>query len=137
MRKTLSRWTLAREAVLDLLFKTSKHMSAREIYDALVRTYPGIGLSTVYRTLDFFTRKDLVNKLDVGEGQCRYEYKNEEEKVHHHLICTKCGKIFDYGDFTKEELHLIKKAESHIAGKYNFLVQDYNIEFYGICENCQ
>lgn len=137
-RGHVSRWTVPREAILDLLSSTSKHLSAKEIYAALYRMYPGIGLTTIYRTMDLLVRMGLINKLNIGEGQSRYEFKSGEKKEHHHhLICTNCGKIIDYSDFIKEELELVKKTEKNLAKKYNFIVRDHNIEFYGLCENCK
>ncbi len=100
--------------------------------------YPGIGLTTVYRTLDLLVRMGLINKLDIGDGQSRYESTSGKKKEHHHhLICTDCGKIIDYSDFMEEELDLVRKTEKNLAKKYNFTVKDHNIEFYGLCEKCQ
>ena len=71
-----SRWTMPREAVLKLLSRSPKHMSAKEIYASLHRSYPGMGLSTVYRTLDLLDRMGIVTKLILGDGQSRYEFKS-------------------------------------------------------------
>ncbi len=132
------RWTLTRQAILDLLRRTSEHMSAKEIYYFLLEKYPGIGLSTVYRTLDLLSQMGLINKMDIGEGQSRYEYRTGEERSHHHhLICKKCGKIIDYDDFVDEEMKLVKEEAKSIKRKYKFIVQDHNIEFYGLCKDCQ
>jgi Fur family ferric uptake transcriptional regulator len=132
------RWTLTRKAILDLLRGTSKHLSAKEIYETLLELYPGIGLSTVYRTLDLLARSDLINKLDIGDGKSRYEYRSDQEKAHHHhLVCTKCGKIIDYSDFIDEEVDLFVQAEKNIFSKYHFQVLDHNIEFYGLCKDCR
>lgn len=137
-RGYVSRWTVPREAILDLFSRTSKHMSAKEIYATLYRMYPGIGLTTIYRTLDLLVRMGLINKFSIGDGQSRYEFKSgKKNEHHHHLICTNCGKIIDYSDFIKEELELVKKTENNLARKYNFIVRDHNIEFYGLCENCK
>lgn len=132
------RWTVPREVILDLLSRTSKHMSAKEIYIALHKIYPGIGLTTIYRTLDLLSRTGLLNKLTIGDGQNRYEFKSSEKNEHHHhLVCTKCGKIVNYSDFVDEELGLVKKTEEILAKKYNFSISDHNIEFYGLCEKCK
>jgi Fur family ferric uptake transcriptional regulator len=113
-------------------------MSAKEIFASIQKKYPGIGLSTVYRTLDLLSQTGLLNKLDIGEGQSRYEYRSNEKKGHHHhIICTRCGKIIDYSDSLDEELALVRKAEENLVQKYNFVVQDHNIEFYGLCKDCQ
>jgi len=81
----VSRWTIPREAILNLLSQTSKHMSAKEIYATLYRIYPGIGLATIYRTIDLLSRMGLINKIDIGDGQSRYEFRSGEKKEHHQL----------------------------------------------------
>ncbi len=137
-QKHITRWTLPREATLDLLSRTSKHMSAKDIYDTLSTVYPGIGLSTIYRTLELLVRAGFLNQINIGDGQSRYEFQpGEKDKHHYHLICNKCGKIIDYNEFLEEELEFVKKAEENVARKYNFLVQDHNIDFFGLCKDCQ
>lgn len=133
-----SRLTATREAILEFLNKSSKHMSAKEIYASLQTSYPALGLSTVYRTLDLLARMGIITKLTLGDGQSRYECKATEQKEHHHhLICTKCGEIIDYSEFLDEELRLVKKTEEKLERKYNFKIQDHNIEFLGICKKCR
>jgi Fur family ferric uptake transcriptional regulator len=133
-----SRLTAPRQAILEFLSKSSKHMSAKEIYSSLHRSYPGLGLSTIYRTLDLLARMGIVTKLSLGDGQSRYELRSKKkEEHHHHLICTNCGKIINYSEFLDEELRLVKKTEDKLAKKYNFVIQDHNIEFLGICEKCR
>ncbi|HHF52093.1 MAG: transcriptional repressor [Candidatus Aminicenantes bacterium] len=131
-----SRWTAPREAILNLLISTSKHMSAKEIYRSLLRIYPAIGLTTVYRTLDVLEQMGYLNKIPLGTGENKYELiTDSSETHHHHLICTQCGRIIDYTDF--EESELIKKAEQTLKTKHGFKITDYNFEFYGICKHCQ
>ena len=133
-----SRMTAPREAILEFLNRSSKHMSAKEIYASLHKSYPGMGLSTVYRTLDLLTKLGIATKLSLSGGQSRYEIKSKEkEEHHHHLICTNCGKIINYSEFVDDELHLINKTEERLAKKYKFIIQDHNIEFLGLCDNCK
>ena len=131
------RWTAPRETILGLLSGTSQHLSAKQIYVKLHKMNPAIGLTTVYRTLDLLVNMGLLNKLTLGASESRYEFKSEKEDTHHHhLICTKCGKIIDYSDFVNEELELIKKTEKILAKNHSFKIFDHNIEFYGLCQNC-
>ena len=133
-----SRLTTAREAILELMSISSEHMSAKEIYASLQGSYPGMGLSTVCRTLDLLVRMGIVTRLSIGDGQSRYEIKLKgKEDYHHHLICTNCGKIINYSEFVDEELYLVKKTEERLAKKYNFIIRDHNIEFLGLCEKCK
>jgi len=133
----ICRWTMPREAILDLLSRTTKHLSAKEIYANLLRIYPGIGLTTIYRTLDLLEKTGMIKKFNFRQGENRYEFAGEQRPHHHHLICTSCGKIIDYSDFAEEELELVEKSAKQLAEKYKFLVQDHNIEFYGLCQQCQ
>ncbi len=134
----VSRWTVPREAILNFLSRSSKHMSAKEIYATLYKIYPGIGLTTLYRTLDLLFRAGFINRFTSGDGQNRYEFKSDRKKEHHHhLTCIKCGKIIDYSDFVDEELELVEKTEETLAKKHNFSLLGHNIEFYGLCEKCK
>ena len=132
------RWTAPREAILQLLTSASKHMSAKEVYAAIHRQNPGIGMTTVYRTLDLLHRMGLIHRFTVGDGHSRYEFtSNEKKEHHHHLICTHCGKIIDYSEFVDEELALVKKIEARLSKKYDFKIADHNIEFVGLCPKCK
>ena len=137
-RENACRWTVPREVILGLLSRTRDHLTAKDIYGSLSALYPGIGLTTVYRTLELLHRFGFVHRVAAGDGQSRYALKREDRgEHHHHLICTRCGKIIDYRDFVQEELELVKKTEEVLARKHNFLITDHNIEFLGLCEKCQ
>jgi Fur family ferric uptake transcriptional regulator len=137
-RENVCRWTVPREVILSLLSRTTEHLTAKDIYGSLYSLYPGIGLTTIYRTLELLYRLGLVHKVAAGDGQSRYALKREEKgDHHHHLICTRCGKIIDYRDFIQEELELVKKTEEALAKKHNFAITDHNIEFLGLCEKCR
>lgn len=132
------RWTQPRNVILDILNRSKEHLSAKQIYDTLYSLHPGIGLTTVYRTLELFNRLGFVQKISSPDGQSRYEISGNEKKGHHHhLICLNCGKIIDYQDFADEEFQLVKKTEKVLAQKHNFLVLDHNIEFLGLCSQCR
>lgn len=138
LRENVCRWTASREAILDLLNRTPGHMSAKEIYAALSPTRSGLGLTTVYRTLELLHSLGIVQKVTSGDGQGRYELRSADKKDHHHhLICTRCGTIVNYSDFVQEELELVKKTEEILTQKHNFAIQDHNIEFLGVCAKCQ
>lgn len=138
MRGICARWTMPRDAILSFLKQTRDHVTAKDVFQELQRTFPGIGLTTVYRTLDLLNRAGIVAKINTGDGQYRYEHASGGEKGHHHhLICTSCGKILDYRNFEAEELDLIRKTESILSRKFGFEISGHNIEFLGKCEACR
>ena len=137
-RGHVSRWTVPRESILELLSRTSRHMSAKEIHATLYKTNSNLGLTTVYRTLHLLARMKLINKITLGDGQGRHEIKRgDKEDHHHHLICAQCGKIINCKEFEEDELALVKKTEKNFAKNYNFKIFDHNIEFFGLCSKCQ
>jgi len=133
------RLTVPRQAILDVLSKTSKHLSAEDIYLAVHKVYPAIGLTTVYRTLELLVQTGMVFKFDFGDGRARYELSERPGSAghHHHLVCTGCRRIIDYSDFINEELELLKQTEKGLSKKYNFKITNHLIQFYGLCEKCK
>lgn len=137
-RANVCRWTAPRESILDLLSRARSHLSAKDIYARLQPSFPGLGLATVYRTLELLHRLGIVQKVTSSDGQGRYQLRSvDQHDHHHHLICSRCGLIIDYRDFVQEELELVKKTEDALAKKYDFVIQDHNIEFLGLCEKCR
>ena len=133
------RITVGREVIWGILNNTKKHMSAEEIYMAAKKSNPGIGLTSVYRTLELFTEMGVLSKFDFGDGRARYELadSSKDKDHHHHLICTGCKRVVDYTDFVDEELEFLKRAEKGLAKKYNFQIRGHTIHFYGLCEKCK
>ena len=127
-----------KKAILDMLAKTDKHMSAEDIYMKLHPVYPNIGLTTVYRTLDVLSNLAIIFKLDIGDGRARYELAESPKKPnhHHHLVCTGCRKIIDYSDFIDQEIKLLQETEKGLSKKYNFKITNHLIQFYGLCSDC-
>ena len=135
------RLTLARQAILDVLSRTDKHLSAEEIYHAAYKIHPASGLSTVYRTLELLVQIGLVNKFDFGDGRARYELEigaeHKNHHHHHHLICLNCRRVIDYTDFIEDEVELLTKTEKGLSEKYNFKIKKHIIQFYGLCDKCR
>jgi len=131
--------TAGREAIIDILSDTEAHMSAEDIFLALRDIHPGIGLTTVYRTLELLEQTGIVAKFEFGHGRAKYELTEEYGKKnhHHHLICRQCGTVVDYSDFMEDELTYIEKTEKGLTKKYNFVIDNHVINFYGLCAQCR
>jgi len=140
LRREGYKLTPQRRGVIDILRRSSHHLSVDEIYLKVKKKYPRIGLTTVYRTLEVLNKLGWVRKCDFGERKARYELAenfSENNKHHHHVVCIQCNKVIDYVDFVKEETRLMGNTEKKIARKYDFIIKGHNIKFYGICKNCQ
>ncbi|MCM8814720.1 MAG: transcriptional repressor [Candidatus Omnitrophica bacterium] len=139
MREEGMRMTQARAIILNIFAgNQGEHFSAQEIFFIAHRINPGIGFATVYRTLDLLAQMGIIQKLEFGDGLTRYEMTEAMENVphHHHLVCTECGKVIDYTEFTDEEKELFAKVEKELSEKYKFKIKNHIIQFCGICNNC-
>lgn len=131
------RLTVPRRAILTVLSRTSKHLSAEDIYHTVHKVYPAIGLTTVYRTLELLVQMGLVFKFDFGDGRSRYELATGPNvKHHHHLVCTNCGRIIDYSELINEEVKLLSQVEKTLSKKYSFRINNHQIYFLGLCDRC-
>jgi Fur family ferric uptake transcriptional regulator len=87
---------------------------------------PGVGMVTVYRTLDLLSGLGLVRRLDLGGGP-RYELAEDH---HHHLICEGCGEITEF-----ERCPLDLRDLPGVGG--DFEVRAHSLEVYGTCPDCR
>ncbi|MFC1808953.1 Fur family transcriptional regulator [Candidatus Omnitrophota bacterium] len=133
------RMTMPRQAIFDVLKTAKTHLSSEEVYLEVHKTYPRIGLTTVYRTLELMDRMGLVYKCIFGDGRARYELSEVggNTEHHHHLVCTSCGKIVNYTDFSKKEIATICGLEDELAEKHNFDISHHFVQFYGTCNQCR
>ncbi|MBC9785979.1 transcriptional repressor [Heliobacterium chlorum] len=114
-----------------LLLDEDGHLSAEDLYGIVKQQHPEIGLATVYRTLELLADMDILQKMDFGDGRLRYELTGDEAHHHHHLICTQCGKVYEFED------DLLDSLEQAIQKRKNFKIVDHQLKFFGICHHCQ
>ena len=69
----MQRMTDQRRVILEELRATKSHPTADELYRDVRRRLPKISLGTVYRNLDILNKAGMINKLDFGSGQSRYD----------------------------------------------------------------
>lgn len=123
--------TQQREAVAEVVFSSSDHLSVDDIEQQLRRDGERIGKATIYRTLDLLVRSRLVEEHDFGEGFKRYEHRLSREPVHEHLICLECGTVIE---FRSAE---IMGVEARVAAEHGFRPTRHRLEIYGLCSGCQ
>ncbi|MEJ5227429.1 transcriptional repressor [Thermodesulfovibrio sp.] len=132
------KWTQTREAIVNTLSSKSGHLSAEEIFFEVKKVLPGIGLATVYRTLETLRELGIVREFDFKDGRTRYEFVvGKENAEHYHLICRICGKIIDYEINPHKEEDPIKDFKSFLSEKFNFSIERSDVQFLGLCEKCR
>ena len=133
LKKKGYKLTPQRRAILDIIVDCEgKHLTAEEIYDEVKKTCPEIGLATVYRTIALLEGIGVVSRLNLNDGCSRYELIHDDENhMHHHLICNRCNAVIEVEDDLLEEL------EDRIGKEYEFKIVDHSLQFFGICKQCQ
>ncbi|WP_373231326.1 Fur family transcriptional regulator [Cohnella sp.] len=125
--------TAQREATVRVLLENENdHLSAEDVFMLVKDKFPEIGLATVYRTLELLAELHIVEKMNFGDGVARYDLRSEDHAhMHHHLICTTCGKLAEIKDDWLLEL------EKRLEREYGFTVADHRLDFTGVYHACK
>ncbi len=127
LRASGFRMTSQRMAILHVLHHSGTHLSPTEIYKKARRDAPGLTEPTVYRTLEFLAKNQVVMPAHVGNGKLVYEIAGRN---HHHLICQSCGKSFEVQPEALDGI--IRRLEK--SSGYRFI--NSHVTFFGICPKC-
>jgi Fur family ferric uptake transcriptional regulator len=131
IRKAGLKVTLPRVKILEILESSeSRHMTAEDVYRALLERGEEIGLATVYRVLTQFVNAGLAERHHFEGGQAVFELDRGHH--HDHIVCEQCGRVEEFLDET------IEKAQQDIAAKKGFSIVDHALIIYGRCrrQNC-
>ena len=123
LRKAGLKVTHPRMRILDVLENARpRHMTAEDIYRALLEHEEDIGLATVYRVLTQFEAAGLVMKHNFEGGQAVFELDRGEH--HDHMVDVTSGKVIE---FISEE---IERLQHEIAEKHGYLIEDHSLVLY-------
>ena len=123
------RNTLQKGIVSDVFSSMTNHPSAGMVYDAVHEKYPGISRATVYRILAEAAEEGVIQRLKLSDANDRYDITLGK---HYHVTCRNCGAVADV------ELELdLEGLQKGAEGKQGFLVDDFHVEFSGLCEECR
>ena len=127
-RKLNQRSTEQRELIQEILKHADKHLDADEIYQQARQKSPNISLSTVYRNLRLFKELGLAEEHQL-DGSRRY-YERTPQSRHHHMVCLKCGRVFEFTCPSTERL------KSRMIKEEGFRVTDAQVRLSGYCPEC-
>lgn len=128
LRRAGLKVTLPRVKILELLEKAEHHhMSAEEVYKALIEQGEDVGLATVYRVLTQFEQAGIVQRHNFENNLSVFEIAQEEH--HDHLVCNQCGKIIE---FHNDEIEALQQK---VADDNGFVLSGHSLILYGTCDN--
>lgn len=118
--------TLPRIKILEIFQRAAvRHMTAEDVYKALLADDADIGLATVYRVLMQFEQAGLLSRSHFESGKSVFELN--EGQHHDHLVCLSCGRVEEF--FDPE----IEARQRTVAAERGYALQDHALSLYAVC----
>ena len=125
----MKNYSRQREEIIKVIKDSYNHPTAEEIYMIVKAKDPAVSRSTVYRNLGLLVETGMIKQISMKVGADRYDYMRAP---HNHVMCTKCGKIFDFEySFEYEKLEEIIKEQTGIE------ISKDGIALEGVCDSCK
>ena len=128
LRAAGERVTRQRLVVADALAATGRQATAQDLYEGLRGRAARIGRATVFRTLEALVAAGVARRLEQ-EGHV-YAYVACRPGHHHHLACSRCGRVEEIGEA------YIRPVADRVAADHGFRIDDGRLDFYGVCARC-
>jgi Fur family transcriptional regulator, ferric uptake regulator len=123
------RLTAPRRAVVETIEENMQALTPFEVYQAARKRCPGLGLVSVYRTLEILEQLGLVQRVHQTKG-CQ-AFVRSGDGHQHLLVCHNCGKFILFeGDKLESLFHLL-------SNDTGFLIESHWLQVFGLCENCR
>lgn len=121
--------TPKRQAVLTAVQTAETHPCAEDVLRMVQAEVPGIGVATVYRTLDLLVRHGRLQPLRLpDESVTRYD---ANITPHQHVICDGCRAVFDV------DLDLPDGVVADAAARSGVQITQYDLRLRGTCAACR
>ena len=124
--------TLPRIKILEVFQQSvERHLTAEDVYKALLNDGSDIALATVYRVLMQFEQAGILARSHFESGKSVFELN---EGTHHdHLLCLTCGRVEEFYDAE------IEARQREVATSRGFALQEHTLSLHGVCqrENCE
>ncbi|MFX1355436.1 MAG: Fur family transcriptional regulator [Promethearchaeota archaeon] len=122
------RLTQPRLAVLRVLDENREYLSPQEICQRGKEVYKGLGLVTVYRTLEILDELGLARRVHTRD-RCHGYARAEGDK--HYLVCRRCERVVE---FPCEGLEDLIEGVRQSTG---YAIDAHLLELAGLCPDCQ
>ena len=118
--------TLPRIKILEVFQHSNRrHLTAEDVFKALLADGADIGLATVYRVLMQFEQAGLLSRSHFESGKSVFELN--EGQHHDHLVCLTCGRVEEFYDAE------IEQRQRAVAQAKGFELHDHALSLYAVC----
>jgi Fur family ferric uptake transcriptional regulator len=123
------RLTQPRRAVIQVLLHDEGYSSPAQVHEQAQALCPGVGLVTVYRTLDLLTQLGFARRIHADDGCHGYAWASLGHR--HHLVCRRCGATTEF-----EGCDLSSFLE-RVSRETGYTIEDHLLELVGVCRSCR
>ncbi|MBP6773937.1 MAG: transcriptional repressor [Gemmatimonadaceae bacterium] len=121
----MERNTKQRDAIRQVFMDVPRPLGPFEILEEAKQHVSGIGIATVYRTINALVEAGWLSVVELPGESPRYERAGRGH--HHHFSCRQCSRVFELvgcaGDFKK-------------LTPRGFKLESHEIVLYGRCNMC-
>lgn len=126
----MARMTRQRSAVSEALADLDDFRSAQQLHELLRAKGDGVGLATVYRTLQALVDSGEVDVLRTADGEAVYR-RCARRGHHHHLVCRVCGRTVEI------EGPGVETWAAQVGTTHGYVDVSHTVELTGTCARCR
>lgn len=131
LRRAGHRYTDRRRELVTLLAAAGSPLSIPQI----LAGRPDLKQSSVYRNLSDLEQAGVVRRVPTDEEHGRYELAEDLTGHHHHLVCSRCGRMRDVQVPVTLEATL-DRALDRLARRAGFASVSHRLDLIGLCADC-
>ena len=128
MTTTRRLQTRQRSAVWAALQDSSDFTSAQQLHARLRESGDGVGLATVYRTLQALAEDGALDVVRNVDGEVLYRRCSTGH--HNHLTCRRCRRTVEVDSAA------VERWAREVGNEHGFGDVEHVIEVFGTCRDC-
>lgn len=130
LRERGQRITQPRREILRVLLQEQSHFTVEMLQQLLHQNHVEMDEATIYRTLQWLKKHEMVSQTDMGLGADVYCVVDSHAS-HHHLVCLNCKHVIQAEDSVFDELR------DRLLHRYGFQPRIEHFAIFGLCKGCQ
>jgi len=122
----MQRDTRQRRAIREAIERQDRPLLPQEVLDTAQQDVPGLGMATVYRTLNSGVEEGWLTPVEMPKQPTRYEPAGKGH--HHHFHCETCARVFEIEGCPGRLQMLVPEG---------FEMTSHEVTLYGRCAECR
>lgn len=121
----MERNTKQRDAIREVFERTARPLGPTEVLEAGRSQVAGLGIATVYRTINSLVESGWLVPVELPGEPPRYERAGGAH--HHHFRCRLCDRVFEIEGCPGDLSDLTPRG---------FVLEAHEVVLYGQCASC-